>query len=247
MSIIADFLNPYYTHRGNDKVAKMNVSSRTVVLINVFAAVGLFTLISMRFGWFIWCSDFARSTYCQRNQLSDSTQDLSHTLRVYDIILNIYFFLLASTLKWVENIPLLSSIQTAYWFKRNLVFTFFYHEYFIRAGVYKCFILSRNNVNIKDGVKYMHGRMFATSLMTLPHWNCKPCPGYLAHLSCKTDNYRPLNTSERLNFYSPSLEYFHLISIDSSLQQNNLYHHTCYYPEDLSSYNSTILFSTVHQ
>ncbi|HDS9616845.1 TPA: stress response membrane protein YncL [Escherichia coli] len=27
----------------------MNVSSRTVVLINVFAAVGLFTL----FGWFI--------------------------------------------------------------------------------------------------------------------------------------------------------------------------------------------------
>ncbi|EPH4762019.1 stress response membrane protein YncL, partial [Escherichia coli] len=26
---------------------------RTVVLINVFAAVGLFTLISMRFGWFI--------------------------------------------------------------------------------------------------------------------------------------------------------------------------------------------------
>ncbi|EKG5900793.1 stress response membrane protein YncL, partial [Shigella sonnei] len=26
----------------------MNVSSRTVVLINVFAAVGLFTLISMR-------------------------------------------------------------------------------------------------------------------------------------------------------------------------------------------------------
>ncbi|HDQ0423072.1 TPA: stress response membrane protein YncL [Escherichia coli] len=34
----------------------MNVSSRTVVLINVFAAfaaVGLFTLISMRFGWFI--------------------------------------------------------------------------------------------------------------------------------------------------------------------------------------------------
>ncbi|EMV9088186.1 stress response membrane protein YncL [Escherichia coli] len=31
----------------------MNVSSRTVVLINVFDAVGLFTLISMRFGWFI--------------------------------------------------------------------------------------------------------------------------------------------------------------------------------------------------
>ncbi|ARR60717.1 MULTISPECIES: stress response membrane protein YncL [Enterobacteriaceae] len=31
----------------------MNVSSRTVVLINVFAAVSLFTLISMRFGWFI--------------------------------------------------------------------------------------------------------------------------------------------------------------------------------------------------
>ncbi|MDM9135842.1 stress response membrane protein YncL [Escherichia coli] len=28
----------------------MNVSSRTVVLINFFAAVGLFTLISMRFG-----------------------------------------------------------------------------------------------------------------------------------------------------------------------------------------------------
>ncbi|HGF4813193.1 TPA: stress response membrane protein YncL, partial [Escherichia coli] len=27
----------------------MNVSSGTVVLINVFAAVGLFTLISMRF------------------------------------------------------------------------------------------------------------------------------------------------------------------------------------------------------
>ncbi|EMK9741190.1 stress response membrane protein YncL, partial [Escherichia coli] len=25
----------------------------TVVLINFFAAVGLFTLISMRFGWFI--------------------------------------------------------------------------------------------------------------------------------------------------------------------------------------------------
>ncbi|EJY0870603.1 stress response membrane protein YncL [Escherichia coli] len=31
----------------------MNVSSRTVVLINVFAAVGVLTLISMRFGWFI--------------------------------------------------------------------------------------------------------------------------------------------------------------------------------------------------
>ncbi|EEU3346762.1 TPA: stress response membrane protein YncL [Escherichia coli] len=31
----------------------MNVSSRTVVLINFFAAVGLFTLISMRFSWFI--------------------------------------------------------------------------------------------------------------------------------------------------------------------------------------------------
>ncbi|HHS8562469.1 TPA: stress response membrane protein YncL [Escherichia coli] len=31
----------------------MNVSSRTVVLINFFAAVGLFTLISMRFAWFI--------------------------------------------------------------------------------------------------------------------------------------------------------------------------------------------------
>ncbi|EMM2887337.1 TPA: stress response membrane protein YncL [Escherichia coli] len=31
----------------------MNVSSRTVVLINFFATVGLFTLISMRFGWFI--------------------------------------------------------------------------------------------------------------------------------------------------------------------------------------------------
>ncbi|HHJ2706932.1 TPA: stress response membrane protein YncL [Escherichia coli] len=31
----------------------MNVSSRTVVLINFFAAVGLFTLISMGFGWFI--------------------------------------------------------------------------------------------------------------------------------------------------------------------------------------------------
>ncbi|MEH3560811.1 stress response membrane protein YncL [Escherichia coli] len=31
----------------------MNVSSRTVMLINLFAAVGLFTLISMRFGWFI--------------------------------------------------------------------------------------------------------------------------------------------------------------------------------------------------
>ncbi|WP_423778357.1 stress response membrane protein YncL [Enterococcus faecalis] len=59
----------------------MNVSSRTVVLINVFAAVGLFTLISMRFGWFILCSDFARSTYCQRNQCSDSTQDLLILLR----------------------------------------------------------------------------------------------------------------------------------------------------------------------
>ncbi|RZM85592.1 MULTISPECIES: stress response membrane protein YncL [unclassified Escherichia] len=31
----------------------MNVSSKTVVLINLFAAVGLFALISMRFGWFI--------------------------------------------------------------------------------------------------------------------------------------------------------------------------------------------------
>ncbi|MEG8090369.1 stress response membrane protein YncL [Escherichia marmotae] len=31
----------------------MNVSSKIVVLINLFAAVGLFTLISMRFGWFI--------------------------------------------------------------------------------------------------------------------------------------------------------------------------------------------------
>ncbi|EHG7580084.1 MULTISPECIES: stress response membrane protein YncL [Citrobacter] len=31
----------------------MNVSSRTVVVINLFAAVGLVTLISLRFGWFI--------------------------------------------------------------------------------------------------------------------------------------------------------------------------------------------------
>ncbi|MEM8423109.1 stress response membrane protein YncL [Morganella morganii] len=31
----------------------MNVSCRTVALINFFAAVGLCTLISMRFGWFI--------------------------------------------------------------------------------------------------------------------------------------------------------------------------------------------------
>ncbi|EDK5556263.1 stress response membrane protein YncL [Salmonella enterica] len=30
----------------------MNVSSKTVVLINVFAAVGLLGLISLRFGWF---------------------------------------------------------------------------------------------------------------------------------------------------------------------------------------------------
>ncbi|APV74647.1 TPA: stress response membrane protein YncL [Salmonella enterica subsp. enterica serovar Chester] len=30
----------------------MNVSSRTVVLINVFAAAGLLGLISLRFGWF---------------------------------------------------------------------------------------------------------------------------------------------------------------------------------------------------
>ncbi|ASE84667.1 TPA: stress response membrane protein YncL [Citrobacter koseri] len=30
----------------------MNVSSKTVVLINVFAAIGLFGLISLRFGWF---------------------------------------------------------------------------------------------------------------------------------------------------------------------------------------------------
>ncbi|MDK2362754.1 stress response membrane protein YncL [Citrobacter braakii] len=30
----------------------MNVSSKTVVLINIFAAVGLFSLISGRFGWF---------------------------------------------------------------------------------------------------------------------------------------------------------------------------------------------------
>ena len=67
----------------------MNVSSRTVVLINVFAAVGLFTLISMRFGWFIWCSDFARSTYCQRNQCSDSTQD--HLILLRSAILSLMF------------------------------------------------------------------------------------------------------------------------------------------------------------
>ncbi|EOF5155983.1 stress response membrane protein YncL [Salmonella enterica] len=30
----------------------MNVSSKTVVLINVFAAAGLLSLISLRFGWF---------------------------------------------------------------------------------------------------------------------------------------------------------------------------------------------------
>ncbi|EBP5418569.1 stress response membrane protein YncL [Salmonella enterica] len=30
----------------------MNVSSKTVVLINVFAAAGLLGLISSRFGWF---------------------------------------------------------------------------------------------------------------------------------------------------------------------------------------------------
>ncbi|MEG0207101.1 stress response membrane protein YncL [Citrobacter sp. C348] len=30
----------------------MNVSSKTVILINIFAAVGLFSLISARFGWF---------------------------------------------------------------------------------------------------------------------------------------------------------------------------------------------------
>ncbi|HFZ8993409.1 TPA: stress response membrane protein YncL [Citrobacter freundii] len=30
----------------------MNVSSRTVVLINVLSAIGLFGLISLRFGWF---------------------------------------------------------------------------------------------------------------------------------------------------------------------------------------------------
>ncbi|AUV26246.1 stress response membrane protein YncL [Citrobacter sp. RHBSTW-00678] len=30
----------------------MNVSSKTVVLINIFAAVGLLSLISARFGWF---------------------------------------------------------------------------------------------------------------------------------------------------------------------------------------------------
>ncbi|WP_373704650.1 stress response membrane protein YncL [Escherichia coli] len=29
------------------------MGANPVVLINVFAAVGLFTLISMRFGWFI--------------------------------------------------------------------------------------------------------------------------------------------------------------------------------------------------
>ena len=39
----------------------MNVSSRTVVLINVFAAVGLFTLISMRFGWFVVILHAART------------------------------------------------------------------------------------------------------------------------------------------------------------------------------------------
>ncbi|EIO3292586.1 stress response membrane protein YncL [Salmonella enterica] len=30
----------------------MNVSSKTVVLINVFADAGLLGLISLRFGWF---------------------------------------------------------------------------------------------------------------------------------------------------------------------------------------------------
>ncbi|EBL3866435.1 stress response membrane protein YncL [Salmonella enterica subsp. enterica serovar Muenchen] len=30
----------------------MNVFSKTVVLINVFAAAGLLGLISLRFGWF---------------------------------------------------------------------------------------------------------------------------------------------------------------------------------------------------
>ncbi|EAZ0567878.1 stress response membrane protein YncL [Salmonella enterica] len=30
----------------------MNVSSKTVVLINVFAAAGLLGLFSLRFGWF---------------------------------------------------------------------------------------------------------------------------------------------------------------------------------------------------
>ncbi|EHK8992852.1 stress response membrane protein YncL [Salmonella enterica] len=30
----------------------MNVSSKTVVLINVFAAAGLLGLISLRYGWF---------------------------------------------------------------------------------------------------------------------------------------------------------------------------------------------------
>ncbi|EDU2080284.1 stress response membrane protein YncL [Salmonella enterica subsp. enterica serovar Infantis] len=30
----------------------MDVSSKTVVLINVFAAAGLLGLISLRFGWF---------------------------------------------------------------------------------------------------------------------------------------------------------------------------------------------------
>ncbi|EIC8068916.1 stress response membrane protein YncL [Salmonella enterica] len=30
----------------------MNVSSKTVVLINVLAAAGLLGLISLRFGWF---------------------------------------------------------------------------------------------------------------------------------------------------------------------------------------------------
>ncbi|EDT3213876.1 stress response membrane protein YncL [Salmonella enterica subsp. enterica serovar 4,[5],12:i:-] len=30
----------------------MNASSKTVVLINVFAAAGLLGLISLRFGWF---------------------------------------------------------------------------------------------------------------------------------------------------------------------------------------------------
>ncbi|EHC3159072.1 stress response membrane protein YncL [Salmonella enterica subsp. enterica serovar Cerro] len=30
----------------------MNVSSKTVVLISVFAAAGLLGLISLRFGWF---------------------------------------------------------------------------------------------------------------------------------------------------------------------------------------------------
>ncbi|WP_312947069.1 stress response membrane protein YncL [Superficieibacter sp.] len=31
----------------------MEVSDKTVVMINVFAALGLFSLLSLRFGWFV--------------------------------------------------------------------------------------------------------------------------------------------------------------------------------------------------